>query len=311
MKRIVILLSMLMVVSLTQAQIGSAIGKKLKEKAAQTISGALGGNQTQSQTETTTTVSDKSKTSDGSDELTPEKVMAMVPTMPNPQQLAEYLCEANRANPRTIKMLANPTTSFIAQLGVAGAGGYASMASQNGYGGFYNFDEQLLTEFGITPEQYEAMSEEEQQQIALKYAGEMQDRYYKTIERLGSDEQYKTMMERYNAVEDKISKIYSDADSVCVAMWQSKYGAKANPTEDDMCSYYRMAMPTYYQAVVQAMKVRKTEQLAVAKEIDKYVQVLAARYPNEVYAGLYSQASVCAAAYVADAARVTTLSDPR
>ena len=59
------------------------------------------------------------------------------------------------------------------------------------------------------------------------------------------------------------------------------------------------------------MKVRKTEQLAVAKEIDKYVQVLAARYPNEVYAGLYSQASVCAAAYVADAARVTTLSDPR
>ena len=312
MKKIVFLLSLLLAASVSQAQVGSLIGKKIKEKAEQTLNSALGGDKQADQTQKADTKNNTATTkADDSDELTPEKVMAMVPTMPNPQQLSDYLCESHRANPRTLKMLANPTTSYLTQLAVAGAGGYASMASQNGYGGYYNFDEQLLKEFGITQEQYDAMSEEEQQDIALKFAGEMQDRYYKTIERLGQDEGYQKLIEKYNAVEDRISKMYSDADSVALAMWQSKYGSKDKPTEDDLCNYYRQAMPSFYQTVVQAMRIRKTEQLGIAKQVDAYVQTLAKRYPNEVYAGLYSQSSICAASYVADAARVTSLSDPR
>ncbi|MBP5189671.1 MAG: hypothetical protein J6031_02005 [Bacteroidales bacterium] len=309
MKKIVILLSLLTVVSFTQAQIGGVIGKKLKEKAEQTLNNALGSKGQ----EKTDNQSNKPSTEidDGADELTPEKIISMVPVMPNPQQLAEYLCETHRANQRTLKILANPTTTYLSQLSVAGVSGYASLMGSNGYGQYYNFDEQLLKEFGITSEQYEAMSEEQQQEIALKYAAEMQDRYYKTIERLGKDDGYMKMMEEYNAVEDQIAKIYSDADSTCNDYWQKKYGSKENPNEDDMCSYYRQVVPTYFQQVVKAMNLRKNQQLAIAKKIDTYVQTLAKRYPNEVYAGLYSQSYICATAYVTDASRITTLSDPR
>jgi len=31
-----------------------------------------------------------------------------------------FICESRRANPRTINMLANPTTNFLAQIAVAG-----------------------------------------------------------------------------------------------------------------------------------------------------------------------------------------------
>ncbi len=304
MKKITIFLALIMMVSVSQAQIGSAIGKKLKEKAAQTIGGAIGGKENSESQDSDRTKTAKTDVAED-DELTPDKVIAMVPTMPTPQQLSEYLCESHRANPRTLKMLANPTTSYLTQLGVAGVGGYATMTSQ--YGHLYNFDEQLLEEFGITQKQYEAMSEQEQQDLALKYAAELEDRYYKTIERLGSDEGYKKLIEKYNEIEDQINKIYSDADSVCRAMWEKRFAGKDNVSDDDRCAYYRQAMPDYYQAVVQAMRVRKTTQMAQAKQIDAYVQTLSKRYPKEVYAGMYSQSSICATAYVADAMRVTTI----
>lgn len=313
MKKITILLSFLTVVSFSQAQIGSVIGKKLKEKAEQTVNNALNKGQKQDQKDNNAK-SESEQTSFNADEddvITPEKIIAMVPTMPNPQQLSEYLCETHRANQRTLKILANPTTSYLTQLSVAGVSGYASIASSNGYGQYYNFDEQLLKEFGITSEQYEAMSEEQQQELALKYASEMQDRYYKTIERLGQDDGYKKLIEQYNDLEDQITKMFNNADSTCNDYWQKKYGSKDNPTEDDMCAYYRQVVPDYFQRVVKAMNIRKTQQLAVAKKIDEYVKTLAKRYPNEVYAGLYSQSVICATSYVADAARITALSDPR
>lgn len=310
MKKIVILLAMLTVASFSQAQIGSVIGKKLKEKASQTLNNALGGNQNQTQSKSDET-STTPKTSDKDEEMTPQKVMEMVPTMPQPNQLAEYLCESHRANPRMLKMVANPTTTYLTQLAAAGVGSYATMAGQNGYGRYFAFDDQLLKEFGVTQEQYDAMSEEQQQELAMKYAAEMEDRYYKTVERLGKDEKYQKMIEQYNGIEDRITKIYNDADSVCRDAWQKKYGSKENPTEDDMCSYYRQNIQTYYNAVLNGMRIRKTEQMALAKQIDTYVQSLAKIYPNEVYSGLYSQQSVCAMSYVADASRVTSMSDPR
>ena len=309
MKKIVLLLALLSLASFSQAQIGSAIGKKLKEKASQTINNALGNNQNQNQNQKDETPI--TSPSDNDEEITPQKVIEMVPTMPQPNQLAEYLCESHRANPRTLKMLANPTTTYLAQLAAAGAGSYATLAAQNGYGRYFAFDEQLLKEFGITQEQYDAMSEEQQQELALKYAAEMEDRYYKTIERLASDEKYQKMIEQYNNIEDQINKIYNDADSVCRDSWQNKFGSKPNPTEDDMCNYYRQNIQTYYNAILKGIRIRKTEQMAVAKQIDTYVQSLAKLYPNEIYSGLYSQQSVCATSYVSDASRVTTMSDPR
>ena len=108
MKKIVLLLALLSLASFSQAQIGSAIGKKLKEKASQTINNALGNNQNQNQNQKDETPI--TSPSDNDEEITPQKVIEMVPTMPQPNQLAEYLCESHRANPRTLKMLANYRT---------------------------------------------------------------------------------------------------------------------------------------------------------------------------------------------------------
>lgn len=242
---------------------------------------------------------------------TPEEVMAMVPQIPAPQQLAEYACEQNRANPRTLKMLTNPTTTFLTQMVVATASGYVVMMGGNKPGSLYTFDEQLLKEFGITEDQYEAMSEEEQQKLATEYAAELQDRYLRTAEKLASDESYNKLMDQYTTIEGEITKKYDEADSVCREMWQKRYGTKESPSESDMCDYFKNAVPIQYKAVIDAMKIRKTKQLAVAKQIDEYVNKLAKLYPTEVYAGFYNQGGICATAYVSDAARLTSLSDPR
>ena len=242
---------------------------------------------------------------------TPEEVMAMVPQLPSAQQLADYACEQHRDNPRTLKMLANPTTAFMTQMVAATASGYVVMMNGSKAGNLYSFDEHLFQELGISEEKYNAMSEEERQQLATEYAAELQDRYLRTAERLASDKKYNEIMTRYTAVEDEITKKYNEVDSLCRDMWQKQYGAKEKVSEADLCNYFKEAVPLQYQAVLFAMKTRQSRQLSIAKEMDEYVKKMAASHPGEVYAGFYNQGGVCATAYVSDAVRLTTISDPR
>lgn len=242
---------------------------------------------------------------------TPEEVMEMVPALPTYQKLAEYACEQNKANPNTFKLLSNPTTAFMTQMAVAAASGYVVMMGAGQPGSIYAFDEQLLAEVGITEEQYEAMSEEEQQQLAKKYALELQDRYIRTAEKLASDAGYTKLLDRYNEIESEISALYEKAESDCAALWEQRYGNKEKPSESDMCNYFKEAVPIQYKAVNEAMKIRKSRQLAVAKEIDEYVQAMAKRHPKDIFSGFYNQGGVCATAYVGDAARLMSVSDPR
>ena len=308
MKKIIILMMALCLTVASQAQLGGLVRKAVKAGVEQ----KLGLNQQNQQQSLELTPKEQPTKDDDKDHIpTPEEVMSMVPQIPSAQQLAEYACEQHRANPRTLKMLTNPTTTFLTQMIAATASGYVVMMSGAQGGSVYSFDEQLLKEFGITQEKYDAMSEEEQRELATKYAAELQDRYLRTAERLASDEGYNSLMEQYTAIENEIQKTYDDADSLCRDMWQTKYGAKGNPTEADMCDYYKMAVPIQYKAVIDAMKTRKARQLAVAKKIDSYVQSLAKRFPSEVYAGFYNQGGICATSYVSDAARLTSLSDPR
>lgn len=155
------------------------------------------------------------------------------------------------------------------------------------------------------------MSEDEQKELATKFAAELQDRYLRTAEKLAADEEYNKLMEKYTAIEDEIQKKYDEADSLCREFWKQNYGAKENPSENDMCEYFRKAVPMQYKPVIEAMKTRKARQLPIAKQMDEYVQKLAKIYPTEVYAGFYNQGGICATAYVSDAARLTMLSDPR
>lgn len=316
MKKVFVLMMVLAVTIGSQAQIGNLVGRAVKKKLEQTVEqkveNALGVKNQDQAKEPEATEKNEPKTSSDKNRIpTPEEVMGMVPQLPSPQQLADYSCEKNRANPRTLKMVANPTTAFLAKMVAASASGYVVTMNGSNPGGIYTFDEQLLKEFGITQEQYDAMSEEEQQQLSIKYASELQDRYLRTAERLASDEGYNRLMEEYSKIEDEINTIYSQADEQCRTMWEKTYGNNAHPNENDVCSYFNQTIPIQYKAVIEVMKIRKTRQLNVAKKMDDYVQDLAKRHPNEIYPGFYNQGGICATSYVSDAARLTTLSDPR
>ena len=287
----------------TQAQLGGLVRQAVKAGVEQ----RLGVKKTQPNQ-----VQNQESVKEDEDHVpTPEEVMAMVPPIPQPQRLAEYACEQHRANPRALKMLANPTTSFFTQMMVATASGYVVMMGGAKAGSVYNFDEQLLNEFGISQEKYEAMSEEEQRELANRYATELQERYLSTAERLASDEGYNKLMDQYMAIENEIQKRYDEVDSLCREMWQKNYGDKENRTESDVCEYFKMAMPMQHATVIEVMKMRKARQLEVAKKMDEYVQKLAKLHPTEIYSGFYNQGGICATAYVTDAARLTTLSEPR
>ena len=188
-KAVIITFALLLFSSYTaNAQIGNIVGKKIKEKAEKTIGKAVdkaidnatddilgkedktSKNQDDSKTETVSGSKDN-------DKITPEKIMSNVPKMPTQQQVAEYLCESQRANPRTVKMLTNPTTAFLAKNTVVSLGGYSATLA-NGDTRYFELNEQILSEIGITQEQFDAMSEEEQQEISRKYADELEKRYY-------------------------------------------------------------------------------------------------------------------------------------
>lgn len=316
MKRLFALAMMVGVALSSQAQVGNLVGRAIKKKVEQTVEkkveDALGVKRQQDVQSIEAQPSKETGKDRGESKMpTPEEVMAMVPQLPTPHQLAEYVCEANRANPRTLKMMTNPTTTFLAKMVTAAASGYVVTMNGTTPGGIYSYDEHLLKRLGITQEQYDAMSEEEQQEVAKKYADELQELYLHTAEHLSSDEGYKLLMDEYSKVEKEINEAYEKADEECRTIWKSECGDKSTLTENDRCNYYNKAVPVQYKAVLQAMKARKDRQLPIAKKMDEYVQEMAKRYPDEVFPGFYNQGGLCATAYVSDAARLTSLSDPQ
>lgn len=311
MKKTLALIVALVVAFGAQAQIGSLVGsavrkgiqKSVEKKVEQKMDEALGNNQQQGNPQQQE--SSPAQVENDEDHIpTPEEVMAMVPKIPTYQQLSEYLCEQSRDNPRMLKLMANPTTTYLTQMAIAAANGYASTVASNG--SIYTLDEQLRAELGITEEQYEAMSEEQQQALARQYAEELNKRYARTAEVLAEDKQFIALLDEYNAIEDEIGKLHSDAEEACRAAWTEKHSANG-----DLCAYYRDAVPVYHRAVLQGMDIRKQRQLAVAKRIDERVQTLAKQRPHDVFAGFYNMGGLCATAYVSDAAILTAIPDPR
>lgn len=242
---------------------------------------------------------------------TPEDVMASVPALPSYQNIAEYLCEQNRENPRPLKLMTNPTTAFLTNMAIAAASGYVVMMSKPGSGSLYYYDKELLEELGINPEEFDKMSDKEKEELSRKYATEIQERYIRTAEVLANDDGYTERQNKYDAIEKEIEALYDKAESQCKEIWEKTSGSKASASEKEVCSYYNEAVPIYYKAVTEAMKIRKSRQLSIAKEIDEYVQKLAEQHRGEVYAGFYNQGGLCATSYVGDAARLMSIPDPR
>ena len=310
MKKILTLTMVLVFALGAQAQIGGLVGGAVKRGIQKSVEKkmdeALGNNQQQSrETAQPQDNNTAAQVEDEGDHIpTPEEVMAMVPKIPTYQNIADYLCEQSRESPRMLKLMANPTTTFLTQMTIAAANGYVTMVASNGT--VYSLDEQMRSELGITEEQYEAMSEEEQQALARRYAEERNQRYARTVEVLAEDKQYNELLDQYNAIEDQIRKLQDDAEAECRQAWNDKHAASG-----DLCAYYRDAVPIYHRAVLGGMDIRKKQQLAVAKKIDERVQTLAKQRPHDVFAGFYNMGGLCATAYVSDAAILTSIPDPR
>lgn len=319
MKKALVLLVAIVLTLGAQAQIGGLVGGAIRksvekkiEKTVENKADELLGNKKQQNDKPTVNEYTKAESTTNEKKIpTPEEIMGMVPTLPSHQNLADYACEQNRANPRTLKLLANPTTTFLTKMTMALASGYVVMMGAGQSGSVYYYDEQLLSELGITQEQFDAMSEEEQQQLAQKYAAEIQERYIRTTERLAADETYKKLQEQYYDIDRDIEKLFAAADSTNRMLWKNKYASAGTVSEADMCGYFKEAVPTSYKAVNDAMNLRRTKQLPIAKQMDEQVQLLAKKYPNEVFAGFINQGGLCATAYVSDASRLTAFSDPR
>mgnify|MGYP007069893110 CR=1 FL=1 len=122
MKKIVILIVAVALSVGTQAQLGGLVRQAVKSGVEQ----KFGITKDQSK-ELKVDKNQKENSAEEDRVPTPEEVMAMVPQIPQPQQLADYACEQHRANPRTLKMLTNPTTTFLTQMVVATASGYVVM----------------------------------------------------------------------------------------------------------------------------------------------------------------------------------------
>ncbi|MBR4230330.1 MAG: hypothetical protein IKR83_06430 [Bacteroidales bacterium] len=315
MKKILTVMMALVLTFGAQAQIGNLVGsavkkglqKGIEKKVEQKVDEALGTKNNQQQETVTPKQNDNNTvvSEEPGDHIpTPEEVMNMVPKIPTFQQLSEYLCEKNRENPRTLKLLANPTTTFLTQMTVAMANGYVATMASNG--SIYTLDKQLMDDLGITEEQYNAMSEEEQQALARQYASELEERYRRTAEVLATDDIYIKLMDEYNAVGDKVDGMHKEAEEACARIWTDKY-SKTN----DICAYYREAVPIYYKAVMDGMDMRKKQQLTIAKKADERVQKLAKQHPHEVFSGFYNMGGLCATTYVSDAALLTNIPDPR
>ncbi len=318
MKKALVLIAVLGFAFATQAQIGNLIGsavkkgieKSVEKKVEQTVEqktdellGKSDNTATNNQEQGSANEASAS-TSEKDGVPTPEEVMAMVPKMPTFQNIADYLCEQSRENPRTLKMLANPTTTFLAKMAVTLANGYVTMFA--GENTIYALDAQLLDDLGITQEEYDAMTEEEQQALAQRYAAELEERYVRTTNALANDKRYTKMVEEYNTIEDQIRELQTKAEATCHQLWSDKHAASGN-----ICDYYRDAVPECYKAVLQGLQMRKETQLDVAKRIDDYVAKLAKEKPHEVFTGFFNYAGLCATAYVTDAALVTSIPDPR
>lgn len=306
MKRLVIIIAALSLAFGANAQIGSLIGgavkKGIQKKVEQKVDEALGVKNNQQQSDNPTSQPQEQAKEESDHVPTPEEVMAMLPKLPTTQNVAEYLCEQSRESPRMLKLATNPTTLFLTNMGIAMANGYVTMMAGNGNGSYLALDEQLRNELGIDEEKYEAMSEEEQQELARKYAAEIEKRQLSTAEKLASDKKYTSIMEQYTAIEDEIGRTMAEADTACAKLWREKYAATG-----DKCAYYREAVPLRYKAVLQCMEIRKMRQLPVAKQADDRIVELTKQYPAEVFSGFVCNGGVCATAYLTDAALMTTI----
>ena len=244
-------------------------------------------------------------------DLSPKALIATIPELPEPQDVAKYLCEKSNAESSQLKRMTNPTAAFLAKIAASPAMGYAQMLDKSETGMLFYMDKVMLEEFGIESKDYAAMSEKERKELATKHADEIQERYLRTVETIGNDVYYTELFNKYSNLDKEIESMLEEAYGKCKSMGEKLSSNMKSISEKDLCEYYRTAAPICHKAVAAAMELRVTQQLPIAQELDTYIQKLAEEHRGEVYAAFFDYSGLCVSAYAKDASRLADIPEPR
>ncbi|MBP5535755.1 MAG: hypothetical protein J6X62_03090 [Bacteroidales bacterium] len=237
----------------------------------------------------------------------PERIFAKAPAMPPQAKVTEYLREHVKEHPSQAKLLMNPVTKYLTTLNIRivdVASNVTNLNDEESKAVADAIDKGFQDTYGVTPEQWEQMTDEQRQ--ALVYEAALKQ----SMATSG-----KTTSQAYNdyfAAEDKIAGILSAAEEACRKIWQDKYAAKltANNYEELVGQYYVEAVPVHYKALQEAMQVRKTEQLDAAKRLDAENASQASKSGNQSLASVSRYAQAVALAYLSDGNKIVTCYRP-
>lgn len=353
MKRI-LFLALALVVALPQ---GNAQLNKLAQKAAKgLINNAInqaadraGLNQGQNQSDDN---SRNQKSSQSSDEkpLTAEEIMATMPALPTAAQVAEYeVLKHNNAS--AFKVMLNPTATFQTQLTLALAAGgssmYTELATDANFAAYGPIGD-MLAAYDLTMEQYSAMSSEEQDALAMRFANDqlraagvkytadqienLPEAEQEVVARQIQAYQYNLMLakaeessklfdspegkrwsevhERYEAVSSEIDSLYGVVSEQCEALWEKKYASRGASGYE---AYMKEATAMQLGMVQTAMRLRQTKQLPIAKELNAIGKSFAKKFPTGDVSAMSVRANyevACAIAYLNEGLKVTDTYKP-
>lgn len=354
MKRIV-LLAFALVLALPQS---NAQLNKLAQKAAKGLinnaisqaadkAGLNQGQNQQSQSQNQTGAKDRNfGSSQSSDEkpLTPEEIMASMPALPTAAQIAEYeVLKHNNAS--AFKIMLNPTATFQTQLALALAAGgssmYTELASDANLAAYGPIGD-MLAAYDLTMEQYSAMSEEEQEALANRFANDqlraaginyttdqlenLSEAEQEVVARQMQAYQYNYMMAKaeessklfetpegkrwneihdlYEAVSSEIDSLYDVVSEQCRALWEAKYAARGTNGYE---AYMKEAAAMHLNMVKTAMNMRQTKQMPIAKQLNEVGRSFAKKFPAGASSAIVVRTNyevACAVAYLNEGMKV-------
>lgn len=249
---------------------------------------------------------------DESKPLTYEDVMRQMPPLPTVQQMVAY--KKAEFSGQSLKMLSSNVSKF--QMSILEltpevfAIQYQNADSAQIMDAAYKRAEMYT---GLTKEEIDmlsTMSEEEQEAYLAEHYSEgraeaalMED----ALEASQYLEPLQPTIDRWTEVDNKVNKVYEDADAQCAKIYK-KYASKLD-TDDEktrntvLLKYYEEVAPIIRESVERGSKIRLNEQLPIAMEIEEAMIPIRAEHQDFI-STLLNYAQLTASQYLTDALRI-------
>ncbi|MBO7625331.1 MAG: hypothetical protein J6S82_08530 [Bacteroidales bacterium] len=304
-KGLFLLISLMLSVSVTQAQLGGALQKAAK-KAVQKTTDKVIDKTTDAAADAAAKAVDKeldkyrsNKPAGSQEQTAPDaaeqqsvaSLMAQLPELPTVQQLVNY--KTAELNEQTVKLLASPVTSYNAKLFNLSmqvlSVGTQGMDSAQMMETAYNVAEKST---GLSREEIDKLStmSEEEQEAYLKAHYKSGTYEAAVLQQAAEAGEYlkpvQPLIDQWSAVEEKVTALYNASESSCRNIY-AKYAdqlSKATGKERNtlLVRYYTEIVPIQREAVQQAMQLRLKEQLPIADKIEEKMVEIRAQHQDVV-----------------------------